>query len=81
MRTTDSDRDSASELAQRIEVLLIEPTDVDEADRPEGDRSPGFANAIHKDRPDSVERAAELGQPEWELIVRALRHMSDCRRS
>ena len=80
MRTTDSERDSASELARRIEVRLIEPTDVDEAGRPEGDKSPGFANAILTEAPASVEKAADLDQPEWELIVKALQHYANCRR-
>jgi hypothetical protein len=80
MRTTDSERDSASELAQRIEVRLIEPTDVDEADRPAEDRSPGFANAILSEPAGDVEKTADVTPPDWELIVKALRHYAGCRR-
>jgi hypothetical protein len=76
--TPTSDRDSASELAQRIKNHLIDPSKEDEADRPPGDKPPAFADALMSEAPASIERAAGVNSADWEFIVRALEHYATC---
>jgi hypothetical protein len=77
---TSSERDSASELANRIESWLVDPVLVDEQDRPPEDRPPQFINKIHSLAPASIEKAADLTHGDWELIARALQHYANCQK-
>jgi hypothetical protein len=76
MHTTD--RTAAARLAQRIERSMVDPTEIDEADRAPGDRSPGYANALISDAPSSVESTADLTHGDWAIIHRALEHYAGC---
>ena len=76
--TTPSDRDAAADLARRIKTNRIDPSQIDEAGRPPSDRPPGFADALMSEKPVSIERAADLGPADWELIDRALYHYASC---
>lgn len=77
MRTTD--RNAAAELAKRLEVRLIEPSEIDEAHQPPEDKSPPYANALMNETPASIERALHLTPADWELISKALEHYGSCR--
>jgi hypothetical protein len=70
--TPSSDRETASELAKRLKSAMIDPSKVDEADRPPGDRPPGFADMLMSEKPVSVEHGADLTDADWQLIVTAL---------
>jgi hypothetical protein len=76
--TPTSDRDTASELAQRIKNHLIDPSKEDEADRAPGDKPPAFADALMSEASASIERAAGLNSADWELIVKASDHYAMC---
>jgi len=76
MQTTE--RRAAEDLAKRIEGKLIDSTDIDEADRPPQDRSPGYADVLMNETPASVERAADLSSADWQLIASALEHYAAC---
>jgi len=76
--TPTSDRDSAAELARRINASLIDPSKEDEANRPPDDKSPGYADALMSEKPASVERAVDLTPADWELISDALEHYAAC---
>jgi len=69
-----SDRDAAVDLRKRIGQFLADPSQVDEAGRPKDDRSPGYANALMSEDPQSIEKAAHITRDDWELIRKALAH-------
>jgi len=71
---TTSDRDAAGALARRIKQSLLDPSRVDEANRPPGDRPPKFADALMSEAPASIERAAKVIADDWHLIAKALEH-------
>jgi hypothetical protein len=77
--TPASDRESAAELARRIQASQVDPSKSDEAHRPPGDRPPAYADALMSEKPVSAERDADLNQADWALIGRALEHYAACR--
>lgn len=77
--TREMEREASEELAQRIAVTLVDPVTLDEEDRVPGDRSPGYANALMPGKATSIERAADLNELDWGLIVRALEHYAVCK--
>jgi hypothetical protein len=78
--TPTSDRDAAAKLAQRVENATIDPSKKDEADRPSGDKPPGFAAALMSEAvaPSTIARAADLSSADWKLVGRALQHYAIC---
>ncbi len=76
--TTNNTRDAALEIAQRLKAARIDPSQIDEADRPASDRPPGFAEALMSTRPTAVETNASLTPADWDVIERALSHYADC---
>lgn len=77
--THTNDRDSAAELAQRISRSVIDPSKTDESARPQGDRPPGFADALMAEEPVPDETRARLSAGDWQLIRRALEHYAGCK--
>lgn len=75
--TSPSDRDTAAELAQRIKTNQIDPSKVDEAVRPKGDRPPAFADALMSEAPASLQ-PPDLTSADWVLIGKALEHYATC---
>ncbi len=73
MATTNV-RSAAAELARRIKVSRNDPARMDEADRPPGDKSPAYAQALMSEQPTAIERAARLEPADWDLIEEALEH-------
>lgn len=76
--TPTNDREAAAGLAQRIKSVQIDPSKEDEADRPPGDKPPGFAEALMSEAPTSIEQAAGLTRTDWALIGKALEHYAAC---
>ena len=74
------DRRVAQDLANRIQknLDLIDSCAGDEADQAPEDRSPGFANALMCEAPDSIEKAADVKTLDWRLIGKALQHYAGC---
>jgi len=70
--STTNVRSAAEELARRIKGSRIDPAQIDEADRAPGDKSPAYAQALMSEKPASIERAARLEPPDWDLIEEAL---------
>ena len=77
--TRDVEQKASEELAQRIAVTLVDPVTIDEENRAPGDRSPGYADALMPGKVASIERAADLNELDWGLIVRALEHYAVCK--
>jgi hypothetical protein len=73
-----SDRETAAELARRIERSLVDPSIEDEADRPPSDKPPAYADALMSEAPASIDRAVDPSPADWELIRKALEHYATC---
>lgn len=71
---TDKTRDAAAEIARRIKTSRMDPSKIDEADRPPNDRPPAFAEALMSETPISVESTAKLTSTDWDVIELALVH-------
>jgi hypothetical protein len=69
-----TDRDSAAELARRIEASLTDPSKADEAGRPPSDKPPAFADALMSEEPGSIEKTVDLNSADCRLIARALQY-------
>jgi hypothetical protein len=75
--TTASDRDTAANLARRINANHVDPSKQDEADRPPEDKSPGYADVLMSEAP-PTEPDADFSYSDWELISKALEHYASC---
>jgi hypothetical protein len=73
-----SEREAAANLAERIEASLVDPSKEDEAHRPAGDRSPGYADVLMSEAATPIERAFDLSSADWELVAKALQHYAGC---
>ncbi len=78
----EMERNAAAELAERLEVELIDPSiDRDEFDRPPSDRSPAYAQWLMSKKAPAIERTADLNSADWQLICRALEHYTACEKA
>lgn len=72
---TQSDRETAAALAQRLKSALTDPSKMDEAGRPPEDQPPKFANILMSEKTGvSIEEDARVTPGEWQLILKALEH-------
>jgi hypothetical protein len=72
---TQSDRETAAELVERLKRALIDPSKADEADRPPEDQPPKFADVLMSEKTAaSIEHDAGVTSEDWQLIVKALEH-------
>jgi hypothetical protein len=76
--TTNKTRSVASEIAQRIKTARMDPSQIDEADRPPSDRPPAFAEVLMSTPPTIVEGPAKLSKIDWDVIELALVHYAAC---
>jgi hypothetical protein len=76
--TTSNTRSAASEIVRRIKTARMDPSQIDEADRPPNDRPPGFAEALMSTPPTVVEGPAKLMPIDWDVIELALVHYATC---
>jgi hypothetical protein len=72
--TPENDRIAAENLAQRIRKTGAVAKD-DYADRAPTDKPPAFADALMSE---PVGRTGDLSAADWELILAALDHYSEC---
>jgi hypothetical protein len=73
---TQSDRDTAADLAQRLKRSLGDPSKADEAERPPEDQPPKFADVLMSEKTPTpmIDEDAGVSRADWELIVKALEH-------
>ncbi|MBV9440499.1 MAG: hypothetical protein JOZ24_10950 [Candidatus Eremiobacteraeota bacterium] len=79
--TPTSDRDAATELARRIKQEHLDPSQVDEVNRPAEDRPPGYADVLMAEgNPVPKKETRGIGSADWTLIHQALEHYASCGR-
>lgn len=77
--TTSNTRNAAAEISQRIKTARMDPSQIDEADRPPSDRPPAFAEALMSTPPTIIEAPAKLTPIDWDVIELALVHYATCK--